>query len=340
MPELMDAIDASDGATHHRPPEIPSTDGDEALRANRPEQDALDGVSQRAPDPVSERPRRDYPEPAALRRPREFFWDDDAQPAVNYTGLGRRLAATGHVYRNPGYGDGLLLASSDGRVPTMPIRDAATLASIIADRVPVRILKGGKDKGTTIPSGHLRTMLRAESFLGAFRPVDAVVRRPVYLDDFRRTSPGYNDGGCGRRVLQVGVGPGIEPERVAVERFLGVMEFASEADRTNAGAAALTVLLRNHWPGSKPFMLVTSTRSHGGKETIVRFAAGSTRSVSISYQSADWAIERALVGAIKHDPEVGVIDVENARLERGQSCICSAYLERFITDPEPQLFSP
>ncbi len=55
------------------------------------------------------------------------------------------------------------------------------------------------------------------------------------------------------------------------------MNFASAADRTNAVAAALTVMLRNHWPGGKPCLVVTSTKSHGGKETIVQFATGTTR---------------------------------------------------------------
>jgi hypothetical protein len=36
----------------------------------------------------------------------------------------------------------------------------------------------------------------------------------------------------------------------AIDAFLDVMAFASNADRTNAVALALTVLLRNFWPGA------------------------------------------------------------------------------------------
>ena len=37
------------------------------------------------------------------------------------------------------------------------------------------------------------------------------------------------------------------------------MEFATNADRTNAVALALTVMLRYLWPGAKPIGIVTST---------------------------------------------------------------------------------
>src|SRR4051794_11983923 len=76
-------------------------------------------------------------------------------------------------------------------------------------------------------------------------------------------------------------------------RALDRMDFASAADRTNAVAAKLTVLLRNFWPGAKPLLQVTSTKSHGGKETVMLFATGSAPHVSISHQSTDWALERS-----------------------------------------------
>ncbi|MEJ7639131.1 MAG: hypothetical protein WKF75_14445 [Singulisphaera sp.] len=98
-------------------------------------------------------------------------------------------------------------------------------------------------------------------------------------------------------------------------------------------------MLRSFWPGAKPCLIVTSTKSHGGKETIVVFASGTTPFTSISYEKADWALQKAFVAAVKHDPDLGLIDVENARLQGGQKEISSAFLERFLTDPEPLLFS-
>lgn len=199
--------------------------------------------------------------------------------------------------------------------------------------------KDGKLKGWGVPGKHLKTMLASEAFLRQFRPVDQVDTASKYLPDLSLTRPGYNDGGYGQRILHIGAKPWVEYVHDAIARFLDAMDFATPSDRTNTVAAALTVQLRNFWPGGKPCLIVTSTKSHGGKETVVLFACGTTRSTSISYQATDWALERAFDGALKHDPEVGLVDVENARLERGQKFIRSGFLERLITDPEPLLYS-
>jgi hypothetical protein len=106
-----------------------------------------------------------------------------------------------------------------------------------------------------------------------------------------------------------------------------------------AKGADLTVLLRNHLPGGKPVLVVTANKSHAGKDTVITFAAGEAGSVSISYQAKNWAVERNFVGAVKCNPDVGVIVIENARLDHGDRFLASAFLERFATDPEPMLFS-
>ena len=133
--------------------------------------------------------------------------------------------------------------------------------------------------------------------------------------------------------------PGPEPEvlrsRDAIDRFLDVMAFASNADRTNAVAAALTVQLRHYWPGDKPFVLVTITKSHGGKDTTLDFVKGETAAAGVSYEAADWAFQKAVVAAVKGDSRLGLIDVGNVRIDRGE--IRSAFLERFLTEPHPVL---
>ena len=92
------------------------------------------------------------------------------------------------------------------------------------------------------------------------------------------------------------------------------MEWESNADRTNAVAAALTVVLRNHFPGGKPIFCVTANKSHAGKDTVIAFATGDAGSVSVSYQQTNWALERSVVGVLKTNPDTAVVVVENARL--------------------------
>ena len=279
---------------------------------------------------TDQRPPRDVP---------AFIWDDHAPPADNYRALARRLAATGRIFRRPEHGTGLLLVAADGDVPFRAIDNAAKLGALIVDCVEVQIVKGEKMAGSRIAASHLGTMLLTDAFLGEFRVVDLVTRQPVYLADFTLTAPGYNDGGPGYRAYYVGESTWGEQGIEMIEKFLGLMPFASTADRTNTVAAALTVLLRNHFPGGKPVVPVTANKSHGGKGTVVDFIAGKTKSVQISYQSTDWALERAAVGVLKHQPDAGVLTVDNARVDNDRGCIRSGFLERHATDPNPVFFS-
>jgi hypothetical protein len=265
-----------------------------------------------------------------------LIWDEDDQAADNYRKLGVRLSRSNDLYRRPGYANGLLLLLEDGKHTV--IARGADLAPVIVDRVPVLVLKDGKPKGSRINVAHLNTMIACETFLGQFRTVDRVTTTPAYLPDFTLTRPGLNEGG-GQRILYVGPEPVVSDSIDAISAFLNVMAFESEADRTNAVAGALTVLLRNHLPGGKPVLVVTANKSHAGKDTVITFAAGTAGSVSISYQATNWAVERNFVGAVKFSPDVGVVVIENARLDRGDRFLASAFLERFATDPEPLLFS-
>ena len=268
-----------------------------------------------------------------------FFWDDDAPPVENYKRLGEQLAQFGDLYRNPQHGAGLLLASPCAEIPPKPIIRGAQLAPVIADRLRICVIKKGKPAGSMPSSSHLSTMLAAETFLQQFLPLDAVVTVPMYLPGFVLTKPGYNDGGPRQRIFYVGPAPACEPSMDAVTRFLDVMAFAGDADRTNAVGAGLTVMLRNQWPGAKPLLAVTSTKSHGGKDTIIDFAAGRTPHASVSYERQDWALQKNFASLVCHNREIGLVNIENARLNGKDDRLESAFLERFLTDPEPVIFS-
>jgi len=267
----------------------------------------------------------------------ELVWDEDSHVADNYSKLGKQLAEAGDLFRDPSIGGGLIRLLPDGK--HVPIKKGSELLPVIVDRVPVRVVKDGKSKGGKIDAAHLNAMLQSEVFLGHFRPVDQVTTVPMYLPDFALAKPGYNDGGEHHRVIYIGGDPEISDSLDTINAFLDVMAFDANADRTNTVAAALTVMLRNFWLGNKPIICVTANKSHSGKDTVVSFAAGLSRPVSISYQSTNWALERSFVGALKQSPDTGVVVVENARLERSQRFMASAFLERFATDPEPLLFS-
>ena len=273
--------------------------------------------------------------PAKPQRP-QLVWNDDAYPSVNYDMLANELAKSGDLYRDPDGGLTCLKVSGN----SSRVKKGADLLPIIVDRIDVAVVKGGKSKGGKIDAAHLNAMLRSELFLKAFPTVDVITKAPLYLPDFSITNAGYNDGGDEFRIFYVNRKPEVSSKLDAINAFLDVMEFGSDADRTNAVALALTVTLRNHFPGGKPVAIVTANKSHGGKDTVILFGVGIHQGTSISFQTPDWPLERNFVVAVKSNPELAVVTIENARLAGRQGSICSAFLERFVTDAKPLLSCP
>ena len=69
--------------------------------------------------------------------------------------------------------------------------------------------------------------------------MDQVTKAPIYSNDFSIVQPGYHDGGEGKRILFLGSEPQVADSIDTIRRFLDVMDFASNADGTNAVATAL-----------------------------------------------------------------------------------------------------
>jgi hypothetical protein len=267
----------------------------------------------------------------------DIVWNEDGNPADNFRNLSDRLSATGGVYRGAETANGLLAFDSlrqEVKVIEMP----DDLSALFIDKgLKVRVRRQGKTRARFVPSNQLKVMLGSETFLRGFLPLDGIVHKAYLRADNDWLRPGYNDGPPGARLFYVGEAARREPSRDAMNRFLGVMEFEGDADRANAIGAALTVMLRYRWPGAKPLILVTSTKSHGGKDTIIEFARGSTPRVSVMHQSTDWAFQHHIVQTLNSTPNVGVLNIENVRLDRRSRQIASASLEQFLTDPQPTL---
>ena len=249
------------------------------------------------------------------------------------------MAAVGDLFRN-GDGPGLLLVVPSGE--TRLLTKAKDFLPIIVDRLTMRVVKEGNLMRELPTAQHLNGMLASEVFLRQFRPVDHVSSRPVYLHDFSLAQPGYTDDGPGNRVLFVGQPPTCARTTKTIEQFLDVMPFATNADRTNAVAAALSVLLRRMWPGGKPLVLVTATRSHSGKTTITDFISGKTTKAVVLYESIDWPMQVQLHKQLVQDPDIGVVVLDNVRLDSSggrATCIRSAFLESLVTSTEVRLTS-
>lgn len=279
-------------------------------------------------------------EDKANEKPKRFAWRVERGAPKNYRGLGQRLADCGDLFRHHEHGFALVQVLPDGK--TRLITKGSQLAPVIVDRVKMVVIKEGKVVSELPTAVHLNAMLRSEAFLNQFRPVDEVTTLPIYLDDFSLAPPGYHDGGPGRRIIYVGPEPEIADSTVTIERFLDVMAFATDADRTNTVGAALTVLLRRHWLGEKPVILVTATKSHSGKGTITDFLRGRVPKADLLYESLDWPMQAQFQRQVQGNPDIGVVIFDNVRCDSSGRAhfIRSAFIESFVTNAEVTLASP
>ena len=276
--------------------------------------------------------------PAALRIPGRpsFDWVMENGAAYNFRELGRLVAASNPNLSRRADSNGLY-KTVPGKNTPVTVATGKALRSLLVDTVDIQVIKNGKFASDMPPVATLDTMLATECFLGAFLPVKRIVTSPVYLPDFTLTQPGYNPGG----ILYLGPPPLVSESLEFTNKFLDVMEWASDADRTNAVAAALLVHLRLHWPGGKPVILITATVSGAGKGTVMKYAAGNVRRASILYENLDWPIQRQLQPQLNAHPDIGVITSDNVRTDSSHSReIRSGFLEGFITDQEIIMNAP
>ena len=285
-------------------------------------------------------PGQDYPRPPVADGADEFVYNADQPPDVKFRLVGKSLRKHDDLYRNPETRSGLVLVIPGDNPRQVTISTGTDLQAVINDRVRIIVVADGKPKGGRIPPAELASMLKSEVFLQEFPPLDRVVGQPLFLPDWVLTRPGYNDGGRGQRFYFAGGEALVYREPDAIRRFLDAMPFQEEADRTNAVAGALTVLLRNHWPGRKPFFPVTANRSHAGKGTLVAFMTGGCEAVQVTYESTEWAFQKSVTAALLHCPDLGVLNVDNVRVDGNGGVVRSAYLERMLHETRPTLYSP
>jgi len=263
-----------------------------------------------------------------------YPWQMEAGLDKNFAQVGSLLAKLlPSLYRHQESG---LLLVEDGQ--PRRITTAKELAPLLIDNIRIAVTKNGKYHGERPADSVLNNMLASRTFLNHFRTVEEVVTTPIVLSDLTPTKPGFNSQGG---ILYLGPAVTINSDLDAITKFLDVMEWQSDADRTNAVAAALTVPFRPHFPGGKPFVLVTASKSHAGKGTLIEFIRGKTAKAEISYEDKDWPMQRNLHEQLLQKPEIGVINFDNVRTDSSgrAKLIRTGFLEAFITNSEIVLSS-
>lgn len=261
-----------------------------------------------------------------------YEWEVESGLAYNFTNLGRLLSSLSlGLYTHPDGG----LVRDDGGIASR-ITTAKQLTPLLVDAVQMAVIKEGKHKGEHPSDGILNTMLASRSFLDNFSEVAHIATTPVVLDDGTPAAPGWNSGG----ILYLGARTPLA-NLDCIPRFLDVMDFDSEASRTNAVAALLTVPFRLQFHGGKPLVLVSATKSHSGKGTLIEFVRGRCQKAEILYESTDWPMQRQLHEQLLQIPEIGILSFDNVRTDSSGKAkvIRSAFLESFVTNADVVLSS-
>ena len=257
-----------------------------------------------------------------------YDWYKDKPLHENFRKVGadmRRLVPD--LFHHP---DGGLVLVEGGR--PRRIKSAKELSPLLIDNMHIRVWKEEGKRAEHLTQTVLGDMLNSHSFLDNFPLVQDTVTTAIALPDGTPSKPGFNPGG----VLHLGPAAQVGRGLGTINTFLDVMEFDGSASRTNAVAAALTVLFRHHWYGAKPLVLVTANKSHSGKGTLCNFIAGNCVKADILYQNRDWPMEQSLQKQLTERPDCGVIVFDNVRLGSagGGTHIRSGLFESFITNSE------
>jgi hypothetical protein len=264
----------------------------------------------------------------------KYVWQMESGLDRNFRQLGHLLGSLGlQLYRRRE--SGLLFVEDDH---VYHVESARELAPLLIDHIRIAVTKNGKYAGEKPSDSILGNMLRSRSFLDNFEIVDEVTTTPLILPDLTPSQPGYNAQG---HVLYLGAAVKVRCGLDNINKFLDVMEWQSDADRTNAVAALLTVPFRRHFFGGKPFVLVTASKSHAGKSTLIEFIRGRTEKAEILYEDKDWPMQRNLHDQLLQKPEIGVINFDNVRTDSSgrAKLIRTGFLESFITNSEIVLSS-
>jgi len=263
----------------------------------------------------------------------EYDWQMEAGLDRNFQGVGKLLNSLNlSLYR---HSDGGLVRVDGDRIHR--ILSAKELGPLLIDHVRISITKNGKYHGEKPSATVLNDMLLTRSFLDNFDEVVEVVTTPIALSDFKSSQPGWNQGG----ILHLGQAAASSGQITSIIQFLDVMDWQTNADRTNAVAALLTVPLRQHFPGGKPLVLVTANKSHAGKGTVVDFIRGYTAKAELLYENIDWPMQRSLHEQVSQYPEIGLVNIDNVRIDsagRGK-IIRSGFIESVVTSSEIMLTS-
>ncbi|QEL20684.1 hypothetical protein [Limnoglobus roseus] len=238
--------------------------------------------------------------------------------------IAHRLLASGTCYTRAGQ---LVRVRGD---EVKPILTHPELAGLVNEHAELFFVdtKGGAFK--PLPPGYGNTFLNQSVQLGRFPKITLFTRNPVYADDWRLLSPGY-DPGSGVYTAAEAVEP--RPATPRLDALLHDFCFRTPGDRTNYLGVLLTAVLMPRFVGCKPAVLFNGNQPGLGKTMLAQMVAllrDGRHAETVSYNPNDEEFEKRLGAGVRRGETTLVVD--NAKAKGRDGCISSPCLERSITD--------
>jgi len=213
----------------------------------------------------------------------------------------------------------------------LPILTSPELAGLLNQHVEFYFVDEEAGQYKPFPAAYANTWLNQHVERGRLPTITLFTRNPVYTDDWRLVSPGY-DPASGTYYA----GPAVAAREgtACLDTLLKDFCFKSPGDRTNYIGVLLTALLVPRFIGSKPAALFNGNQPELGKSMLAQIIAtlrDGCSAETASYNPNDEEFEKRL-GAIVRSGATTII-IDNAKTQGRNPRIESACLERSITDP-------
>jgi hypothetical protein len=209
---------------------------------------------------------------------------------------------------------------------------AKELIGLLSEHVEFCVEESEKTaKIEPLPTNFADTWLNNRRERCLFPEVKLYTRNPVYTEDWRLLSPGYD---VRSGIYYAGPAVGSVSGTPRLNALLQDFCFESQADRTNYIAMLLTGLLMPRFIGSKPAVLFNGNQPGLGKTILAQIVAilrDGHPTGTASYNPNDEEFEKRLAAIVRSGATTIIID--NAKSRGRHSRIDSPCLERSITDP-------
>lgn len=261
---------------------------------------------------------------------------DDARPTIRVnpacTPVGETMHRITNLLLNVGgcYSrvDQLVIIRDETIAPVLSCAELGGLLNHHAEFYFIRD-EGGEYK--PLPASYGNTWLHHPGERQRLPNIKLFTRNPVYTDDWRLTTPGYDPAS---EIYYAGPEVASRDDTHHLDRLLRDFCFKTHGDRTNYIGMLLTAILVPRFIGSKPAVLFNGNQPGLGKTVlgqIISILRDGQSVETASYNPNDEEFEKRLGSIVRRGATTIIVD--NAKGKGRSPRIDSACLERSITDP-------